>query len=338
MFWFIGNLRSLPAIIAAVFLFNSISTPILQLLHGFLFMHQDSERWFGTLRAYGSLGFVVMNLAVGIVADRFTGGQMGFIFPLYATVSLGAAAWMALLPEKVVPQGKRPTFFQVQKFFLGRREVAFFLVVVVFYQAAHSLSYAFQSVLMVGMGADMRLVAFSYSLAALLELPVFFAANRLITRFGEVRLIVFAAAVQAVRWLLVWGAGDPTQIILISTLHSVTFGVFYAASISYMNKHAGLHLKASAQTLFALVYFGVASMTGNLVGGQVTRGGVLEGAMTAFVTGWLHLPDRGSLGNLYILSSMVAVAACLLGLVLLRWEKRLHHGMVLGEKSPERRT
>ena len=38
-----------------------------------------------------------------------------------------------------------------------------------------------------------------------------------------------------------------------------------------MNKYAGKHLKASAQTMFGFVYFGLAGMLGNIVGGQIVE-------------------------------------------------------------------
>ena len=192
--------------------------------------------------------------------------------------------------------------------------VVLFLLMTFFYQAGHSLSYSLQALLMAGLGADNRMIAASYSLAALLEIPVFFAANRLIRRFGETRLMAVAALVQTVRWILVWAASAAGQIVLISAMHAVTFGVFFACAVSYMNTLAGRYYKASAQTLFALVYFGLASFTGNLAGGQVMHGGILASAVSNAVRA-TGLPDRGDLPNLYLFSALLAAVAFLLALV-----------------------
>jgi PPP family 3-phenylpropionic acid transporter len=304
-----------------MFLFQVINTPILQLLHGFLFMHEDSDRRFGQLRAYGSLGFVVVNILMGLFADRVMGGRLEFIFPAFGIVTMAGAGLLALLPDRHPPQGlRRPTFLEVQRHFLSQWQVSVFLVFVLLYQAGHSFSYTLQSVLMREMGADNTVIASSYSLAAIVELPVFFAANRLIRRFGELRLLAFAAATQAVRWVLVWQADSPGEVVLISLMHAVTFGIFYVCSVTYMNRHAGPHYKASAQALLALAYFGVAQLAGNILGGRVAGGGWLSSCVTQ-AAGAFGLPDRGSLRSLYLFSSGLAAAACVVALAL-HWRAR----------------
>lgn len=327
----VGQQTSYMPIVVLMFVYYAVYTPVLQLTHGFLFTFSGSDERFGALRGISSLGFVVINIAIAVMADKLTGGDTRFIFPLFGVIALGMAAYVLTFPEKAIDKRHRPTFLNVQKFFLGRREVAFFLVIVLFYQAGHSLSYVLQSFLMTDMGADMRTISLSYSLGALLEMPVFFAATYLIARFGEVRMVMFAAVVQAIRWLLIWASTSPTQIVAISLLHCITFAVFYAAAVSYMNKHAGLHLKASAQTILAMVYFGFGNLIGNYVGGEVTAGGKFAQMVRAIIAA-LHIPDRGDLRNLYIFCSATALAAALCCPVLLSWERRLRHTKVLGER------
>jgi len=317
LFWSIAFVPSYWAIVCVVFAFNVFSTPLVQLLHGLLFSHRGSERWFGPLRAYGSLGFVVTNLAVAYVADRLTDGNLRFIFPLYA--ALCAATFVCVMPvpeAKVVRASDRPSFWAVQWYFLRRPPVAIFLGFVFLYQCAHSLSYTLQSILMKNMGADHTLIASSYSLAAVLEVPVFFAAHRLLKKFGAERLLAFAAVVQSIRWILVWKATSPTEIVAISALHAITFGLFYAAAVSYINSHAPYKFKASAQTLFAFVYFGWAGIVSNLVGGQVTRGGIFEQPLTNFLRRVLPFSGQDPLANLYLFSAGVAAVAALLAFVL----------------------
>lgn len=317
VFWSLGHIRSYPLLLTAFFLFQLFSTPIIQLLHGLLFAHHGSERWFGTIRAYASLSFVVANTVVGLVADRLTRGRLDFIFPAYMAVNAVSALWLALLPERRVKDAPRPNFVEVQRFFFSQPLLVWFLVTSCIYQLGHSLSYSLQAVLMVQLGAEKSVVSSSYSLAAILELPVFFAAHRLIRRFGEVRLVAFAAAVQTVRWIFVWRARTPEEIVLASSLHCVTFGMFYAAAISFMNRHAPLHLKASAQTLFALVYFGVASLVGNLLGGLLVEGGPLAHPLIALVKPFVPADLATPLRNLYLFSSLCAAVAfvCSLRLV-----------------------
>jgi MFS family permease len=171
------------------------------------------------------------------------------------------------------------------------------------------------------MGADKGIVGMSYSLAALMELPFFFAANRILRRFGELRVIAFAAVVQAIRWMLVWNATGPGEVVLISSLHGITFGCFYVSAVSYMNRHAGPQYKASAQTLVALAYFGVAQLAGNFLGGMVAGDGWVARVVAGMVT-FIGLADRGPLRNLYIFSAALALLAAVFAMLLLRHENR----------------
>ncbi len=321
VFLAIAPFRSFGAILVGFFIYQILNTPIVQLLHGFLFMHPNSHHRFGLLRAWGSLGFVVANIGIGFAADKLTNGNIGFIFPLMAILSMSGASLLMLLPELPPMTGTLPTFMQVQAFFFRRPEVAAFLGVVLLYQAAHSFSYTVQSFLMRDMGADKGIVGMSYSLAALMELPFFFAANRILRRFGELRVIAFAAVVQAIRWMLVWNAASPGEVVLISALHGITFGCFYVSAVSYMNRHAGPQYKASAQTLVALAYFGVAQLVGNLLGGMVAGDGWVARVVAGMVT-FIGLPDRGPLRNLYIFSAALALLAGAAAMLLLRQENR----------------
>jgi PPP family 3-phenylpropionic acid transporter len=318
LFYLLGMIRSHPTLLLVYFLFQIFSTPIIQLLLGLLFAHHGSGRWFGTLRAYASLGFIVANIAVAVVADKITKGNLHFIFPFYLFTNLLCAAVLWWLPESPVKMREQTGFWKVQRFFLSQPAVRWFLLTIGIYQLGHSLSYSLQSVLMVELGADMRLVSTSYSLAALFELPVFFLSHRLIARFGEERLIAFAAAVQAVRWLLVWHTNSAWFIVMISCLHCVTFGLFYAAAVSYINSHAPRELKSSAQTLFALVYSGLASLLSNLLGSLIVRGGYLEEPLHRLVSLLLPAALATPLRTLYLFSSLCAALSFLCALRLSR--------------------
>jgi len=311
----------------AIFFYNSVYTSVNQLLHGFLFAHPGSERHFGLLRAWGSLGFVVANLGVGYVSDNFAGGNLGFIFPLFLLMMLVSVLLILPLPEYPTKHEDPPDFWSVQRHFLCRPQVAFFLLMSFIYQAAHTPTYSMQSLLMADMGADRSTIAFSYSLAAVLELPVFFAAGALISRFGAPKLMLMCAVIQTARWVLVWAATTPEQVIVISLSHCLTFGLFYAAAVTYMNGHAGPHLKASAQTLFAMVYQGMAGVLGMIVGGLTLSGGMLAPATRFLTTRVFGLADHGDLANLYLGGAAVAGVATFLAVGLIVVERRCGTGV-----------
>lgn len=313
-FGMIGWQNSFLPILFWSFLFYAIATPTVQLVHSFLFDQRDSEHRFGLLRAYGSLGFVVVNLLVGLVSERYFNGGLAFIFPLYAIITVAMILLLFPIPKGPTVHREPLTFMQVQTFFMRQPAVMIFLLAACFYQGGHAIAYNLQALLMQELGADRTMIAMAYSLAAVLELPVFLASHWLIKRFGEMRLMLFAALVQTIRWILVWHADSPMEIVTISMLHCITFGLFYASAVRWMNSIAGERLKASSQTLFALVYLGIATMIGSIGGAAVVAGGAVTEWNRRLVEILLRVPARGDLHDLYIACAVTsAISAVILG-------------------------
>jgi hypothetical protein len=111
---------------------------------------------------------------------------------------------------------------------------------------------------------------------------------------------------------LVWGADSKWDILLLSTTHCITFGLFFAATVHAINGFAGPWYKASAQTLLSLVGMGLASVLGNILGSEINAGGFLQTPIENLVL-WLGLPNLGPLRNLYLFCSAMA------GLSLVAW-------------------
>lgn len=207
-------------------------------------------------------------------------------------------------------------------FFLARPEVLFFLLVALVYQMGHALSNYLLPLLLVEMNAGNPAIGLNTALGALLEVPVLFLSVPLIRRFGETRLIAFAAAMQCLRWMLVWNATQPSHVVLASLLHGITFGIFFACSAYYMNRKAGLHFKSSAQALSALVVSGAAVMLGNLLCSLIAPGGIFARQAATFITGTLHLPDHGAMRNLYLVCALLAMVSGFLALIHIGIDRR----------------
>ena len=268
VFYSISLTTSFWMILVLYFFYRTIRTPRGQVLTSLLLMDRMGEANFALVRAYGSLGFIITNILTGIAAESL---GLRCIFPFYIGISLLFVLAMYPIKAREERPAKRHSFWDVQKFFLKNPVIRLFLVLVFFYQAFHSLATLFISFVIKDLGGTTITISVLYSFAAVIELFVFFYTDRLIARFGELPLIFVAILAQVVRWVLVYNVRFLTTFLFIQALHPITFGIFYCCAVSFMNKHAGRHLKASAQTMFGFVYFGLAGMLGNLVGGQIVE-------------------------------------------------------------------
>jgi MFS family permease len=105
------------------------------------------------------------------------------------------------------------------------------------------------------------------TIATLVELPVFFFANRLLRRFGSFGMLVMGMAVTGVRLLLYAAVATPAGILAFQPLSGLAFPVVWAAGVAFANENAPPGLSASAQGLFSAMVFGIGAAVGGLIGG-----------------------------------------------------------------------
>ncbi len=336
LFRYAHTFTSVAILYGVYSLFNSA---VIQLQNGFFLSYRGSDIRYARVRAFASVGYAVANMGVALLCDYVTGHDYTIIFPLYFITSVATVVATLALPDPQPPAGiftcrrgklrlrpaaqkrERVTFLHIQNFFLSRPEVVFFLLVVFIYQLGHSLSFYLLPLVLTSFGANSTSIGLNTALGAILEVPVFFIALPLIRRFGEARLVAVAGLVQTIRWLLVWNADTSSDVILASTLHSVTFGLFYASSVSYMNRKAGEHFKASAQTLYALVVSGLGVMFGNYLCAQIAPGGPYAEPLNGAIARLAPCLDHGPLLNLYLICACTALLSTILALLLWRFDK-----------------
>ncbi len=237
-------------------------------LNSLLFVQPGGRENFALIRAYGSLGFIVVNVLTGKIAASL---GLSVIFPLYLLVSLFILVQIAYLPKEDTEEKHSRThgFWHVQSTLLKNPCILFLLLVVFFYRCAHAVATIYLSFMIKENGGNEAMVGIFFSYAAVLEIVVFFLLDRIIASVGEVRLIAVAIAAQAVRWLLTYYADSLNDFFIIQSLHCITFGVFYLSAASYINRKAPEKLKASAQTLLGMVYFGFSIIVSQVIGGKI---------------------------------------------------------------------
>jgi PPP family 3-phenylpropionic acid transporter len=117
------------------------------------------------------------------------------------------------------------------------------------------------------MGASESTMGLALTIATLVELPVFFFANRLLRRFGSFGMLVMGMAVTGVRLLLYAAVATPAGILAFQPLSGLAFPVVWAAGVAFANENAPPGLSASAQGLFSAMVFGIGAAVGGLIGG-----------------------------------------------------------------------
>lgn len=236
----------------------------LPLVEALTFSHLGAQaNRYGSIRLWGSLGFIAAVLGLGWLLDR-----LPLSATLWASLGLlgGILACALALPDK--REAAHETDRQPIGDILRRREVRALFVACFFMAAAHGALYVFYSIYLVGRGYGTTLIGFLWTLGVVAEIVVFLAMPRLFGAFSLRAILLFSFACAIVRFLAIgWGVDSLALILAAQLLHAATFGAYHAASVAAVNSwFAGRH-QARGQALYGSLSFGAGGMLGGLVSG-----------------------------------------------------------------------
>lgn len=117
------------------------------------------------------------------------------------------------------------------------------------------------------LGADNGLLGWSMVISALSEVPFLLLSSRLFSRFSISSILLAASGAAAARWLLFGMIDNPYAILPVQILHGMIFIVVSVTMSVFINKEVPQELRASGQTLNALLNLGAARIIGSYVGG-----------------------------------------------------------------------
>lgn len=223
---------------------------------------KDTHRY-GSIRLWGSVGFIAAVLLIGQALDRFPASSFLWMAVLLLLGILGSALLLPAVPTRPVEEAVdslRET--------LRRKEVQALLGACFFMSAAHGALYVFYSIFLVANGYSKAAVGALWSLGVVAEIGVFLIMPRLLRRASPRQILVASFGCAVVRFLMIgWGVGHPSIIFLAQLLHGATFGAYHAATVAVISKWFPGRLQARGQALYGSVSFGAGGMLGGLASG-----------------------------------------------------------------------
>ncbi len=251
------------AIFPLVGLLAITTVPIPPLMDGYALTQAElGRRSYGSMRVWGSLGYMVMTLAMG----RLLGNELSpLLLYGYATALIIAFTGTLRLPS-LSERRAQPLIAG-----LGRviREPRFVLLLLVAYMvtSVSALLGIYLGVHLSDLGASSSLMGLAFSVSALSELPFIAGAGWFLRRLGPARLLALAMFVYAIRFAALSILKDPAWIVTTQLLHGLSYGCYLTASVTLAHRIVGREQAATAQSVLAAVSFGLGSITGALVGG-----------------------------------------------------------------------
>jgi predicted MFS family arabinose efflux permease len=240
---------------------------------------------FGQVRVWGSVGFMVFVLAMGMV--RVSSHPVVLIWTSLSAYL--ASALVALALEAPPPRRERGVLRQCLGL-LARPALLLVLCGNLFYYLGHAIFDAYFSLHLKHLGFDDWFISSAWALGVGVEVVVMFVAPLLLPRARASSFLCLAGACATLRWGTISLTRLPAVLLLAQSLHGITFGLWYLSLVRFVQSIAPERLRTSLQSV-ALSTFGGGSVVGYLVGGAVLHrhGGARTfqlasaGAATAFV-------------------------------------------------------
>lgn len=222
------------------------------------------------IRVWGSVGFVVAVLGLGVALER-----TGILALPYLVASFWVGmVWLAFrvpdAPSLPVAEGVAPVSLWTV---LRRPEVLTLLAVCLCSQMSFAPYYNFFTLFLQKHGYPQSAAGFLWAFGVVAEIGLFMVMSRLIARFGARRLMILALAATALRWVLTATLVDSLAALVLAQLsHALTFGAYHAVAMHYVQRLFPAALQGRGQAVYNAVAYGIGGSVGSLASGYLWEG------------------------------------------------------------------
>lgn len=218
---------------------------------------------YGRMRLWGSITFIVMNIAGGWALAAWGADSVVVMVVLGCALTVLAAHLLPSIPAAADPSASggagraRPGLAETVALLADRR-VALFLVAAGATQASHAVFYAFGVIHWRAQGLSAGTIGTLWAIGVLIEVALFAVSGRLVAIAGAVGLLVLGGAAALLRWSAM--AADPALwvLVVLQLMHGLTFGATHLGAMHVIERIAPPAQAGSAQALHATVTAGVA--------------------------------------------------------------------------------
>jgi len=218
---------------------------------------------YGTLRVWGSIGFILVVVLVGRAIDLYSSR---IILGLILTGSAVLAIFSTRIP-RITPV-RRAAFIPQAKL-LFERPVVVFLACAFLMLVSHGAYYGFFSIHLENLGYGRTFIGFTWALASTAEILVMINSHHIFRKFDIEAVLLFSFLIAAARWLALSYLTTPTMILISQISHAVTYGTFHMASILYIDKLTPRGAKTLGQAANNAATYGLGMMVGFFLNGYL---------------------------------------------------------------------
>jgi PPP family 3-phenylpropionic acid transporter len=230
---------------------------------------------YGHMRLWGSIAFVVANLAGGLLVGTWTSSVVlgGILAGLAVSAAIGWFLPVGRQRDESAPQGAQTADGERGAAVLYAPSFLIVIAAVGLVQASHAAYYAFSALYWSQAGLGGIQVGLLWGLGVLTEILLFSVAGRIGVWIGSGGLLALGVVAAVVRWLAFPFALDPLAISALQLLHGLTFGATHLGGVAYVARMAPPQWAGTAQGVASTIV-GVMSASATALAGLLYAMGV----------------------------------------------------------------
>lgn len=287
--WGIAAAGTFMVIVPVATLFSLFYSTIQPMLDSntLLLLGNHRERY-GSIRLWGSAGYVLLTLAGGYLLERL---GLQWLFPIFTLCMVALLISLFWFPTRRVEIGSTPRLFETLWSLLRQPHWLVFIISTMLVWVSANGMHTFLGVYLADLGASQWLIGLTMAIGGAAEIPSMYFGSKLLKHLAPKKMIAIGMFAYMVRMFCYAIMPSPEWAPAINLLNSVTFGFFWIGSVAYVNELAPDEIKATSQGLLLAVLN-------------------LAALISTTFAGWLY--DMTGPANLFLILSASSLAAFLL--------------------------
>jgi PPP family 3-phenylpropionic acid transporter len=220
---------------------------------------------FGSVRLWGALSFAVGTFASSILYEKFGYND---IFIYYIVLNTTVCVAIMLLPAAQITRRRVTLFGQMGEVVRNKRFMIFVVTSMLMVMSA-SINMNFLPLYFKELGFNKSWIGSAYAIAAIIEVPMFWVATKLSKRIGRYQLLCIAALIYCMQFFTMFSYANVSLTLAVQLLNGVAFAFVAGTSVEIVHSYATEGTKATMQTVYAAVTWGLGGIVGNAMGGMV---------------------------------------------------------------------
>lgn len=220
---------------------------------------------FGQVRLFGSTGFAFMTVTSGYIF-----GAIGYQYTalVYSAFIMLLFLLVFTFPESEKPEVPMASGWKYLFAVLGNWKFDLLIAICLLIAANNTMNYSYLPIFFKKLDYPVSLVGWTYTIAALVEIPLFWLSSKFIRRIGLFPMMIAGTCLYGVKYVIIGFAPPVAWLLFLQILDGIAYVFYFSSVVEIINRIAPRFAKTTAQTVFAATG-GIAGIAANLAGGLI---------------------------------------------------------------------